>query len=165
MIGLWAKLDIFTIPPPLLAIQEPSEPRVVIRRWIHRVDQHRQYHPGEPSKLEPLRPQRQAHQVGKSDIFGRFVCSKGTPFLSAGKTKSAATPSISPGIVFKLIAFNLFIPFAFIYRFHHWWRRRRRRRDFESYRNGALLMSLFAWYTVILGRIVHFLAGFQVWFL
>lgn len=47
----------------------------------------------------------------------------GTPTTTTagapGKTKSAATPSISPGIVFKLIAFNLFIPFAFIYRFHH----------------------------------------------
>lgn len=38
---------------------------------------------------------------------------------ATGKTKSTAAPSISPGIVFKLIAFNLFIPFALVYRFHH----------------------------------------------
>lgn len=36
-----------------------------------------------------------------------------------GKSKSTAAPSISSGIVFKLILFNLFIPFAFVYRFHH----------------------------------------------
>ncbi|XP_062704746.1 uncharacterized protein LOC109416195 [Aedes albopictus] len=38
---------------------------------------------------------------------------------ATGKTKSTAAPSISSGIVFKLIAFNLFIPFALVYRFHH----------------------------------------------
>lgn len=43
-----------------------------------------------------------------------------TPSTShPGKTKSTAASSISSGIVFKLILFNLFIPFAFVYRFHH----------------------------------------------
>ncbi|XP_065088998.1 uncharacterized protein LOC135710370 [Ochlerotatus camptorhynchus] len=39
--------------------------------------------------------------------------------ITPGKSKSTAAPSISSGIVFKLILFNLFIPFAFVYRFHH----------------------------------------------
>lgn len=38
---------------------------------------------------------------------------------SPGKSKSTAAQSISSGMVFKLILFNLFIPFAFVYRFHH----------------------------------------------
>lgn len=43
-----------------------------------------------------------------------------TPSASPpGKSKSTAAQSISSGVVFKLILFNLFIPFAFVYRFHH----------------------------------------------